>query len=350
MDFVKVRGFLFLGTLGLVTLGFLYIVAPFAYPIFWAAVLATLFYPLFKRLNSRLKTPNLSATITLILAIVAIAIPLFVVGAILFSQSLDLYNKVNANQDQITSFIKNAADTVQNNRFTAKLNVNENFWIEKFSEGAKFVTSYIFTNLTKITQNSISFFVMVVIMLYTLYFFLRDGEKLLKKIMHLCPLGDKYEKILYQKFTNTAFGTLKGVAIVGGIQAALGALSFSIAGIQGAFIWGVLMFLFTLLPTFGCSIVWFPAGMLLLLSGKIWQGVFLLIFGSIIISSVDNLLRPIVVGKEAQLHPLLILFSMFGGILVFGFSGFIIGPIVAALFLAFWEMYDEYFREQLDHN
>ena len=350
MDFLKVRGFLFLGTLGLVTLGFLYIIVPFAYPIFWAAILAALFYPLFKKLNIRLKTPNLSATITLSLAIVAIAIPLLVVGAILISQSLDFYNKVSANQDQITSFIKNAADTIQNNHLTAKLNVNESFWIEKFSEGAKFVTSYIFTNLTKITQNSITFFVMAVIMLYTLFFFLRDGEKMLKKIMHLCPLGDKYEKILYQKFTNTAFGTLKGVAIVGGIQAILGALAFSIAGIQGAFIWGVVMFLFTLLPTFGCSIVWFPAGMLLLLSGKIWQGIFLLIFGFVIISSVDNLLRPIVVGKEAQLHPLLILFSMFGGILAFGISGFIIGPIVAALFLAFWEMYDEYYREQLDHN
>lgn len=350
MDFTKVRGFLFLGILGLVTFCFLYIIKPFAYPIFWAAVLAALFYPLYFKLNTKLKSPNLGATLTLAVAIIAITIPLLTIGGILIAQSLDLYTKVSANQDQITSFIKNAASTIQNNPLTTRFHVNETFWIEKFSEGAKFVTSYIFTNLTKITQNSISFFVMAVIMLYTLYFFLRDGEKILKNLMHLCPLGDKYEKILYKKFTDTAFGTLKGVAIVGGLQAVLGTIAFTIAGIQGALIWGLVMFLFTLLPAFGCSLVWFPAGTLLLLSGKIWQGVFILLFGFFVISTVDNLLRPIVVGKEAQLHPLFILFSMLGGIIVFGISGFIIGPIVAALFLAFWEMYDEYYREQLDNN
>lgn len=350
MDFTKVRSFLFLGTLAVVTLCFLYIIRPFAFPIFWAAILAAFFYPLYTKLNNKLKTPNLSATITLSTAVIAIAIPLLTIGAILITQSVDLYNKVSANQDQITTFIKNAATTIQNNPLTTRLQVNEAFWIEKFSESAKFVTSYIFTNLTKITQNSITFFAMLVIMLYTLYFFLRDGEKILKTLMHLCPLGDKYEKILYKKFTTTAFGTLKGVAIVGGIQATLGAIAFFIAGIQGALIWGLVMFLFTLLPAFGCSLVWFPAGTLLLLSGKIWQGVFMLLFGFFVISTVDNLLRPIVVGKEAQLHPLLILFSMLGGIIVFGLSGFIIGPIVAGLFLAFWEMYDEYYREQLDNN
>lgn len=350
MDFTKVRGFLFLGILGLVTFCFLYIIKPFAYPIFWAAILATLFFPLYSKLNNKLKTPNLSATISLSAAIVTITIPLLLIGTLLVAQSVDLYTKVSNNQDQISSFIQNAANTIKNNHYTAQLNINESFWLEKFSESAQFITSYIIANLTKITQNSISFFVMVVIMFYTLYFFLRDGEKILKNLMHLCPLGDKYEKILYKKFTNTAFGTLKGIAIVGGLQATLGALAFYIAGIQGVLIWGVVMFFFTLIPSFGCSLIWFPAGVLLLLSGKIWQGVFILLFGFFIISTVDNLLRPIVVGKEAQLHPLFILFSMLGGIIVFGISGFIIGPIVAALFLAFWEMYDEYYREQLDNN
>lgn len=352
MDFAKIRNLLFLGALGLVSLAFLFILRPFAYPIFWAAVFAALFYPLYKKLNTKLKTPNLSATITLLVAIFAITIPMLIFGTILIAQSVDIYNKVSNNQDQISSFLAGAADTIKikNNRFTARFNFDESFWVEKFSEGAKFVTSYIFTNITKITQNSIIFFTMVLIMLYTLYFFLRDGEKILKTLMHLCPLGDKYEKILFQKFTTTTLGTLKGVAIVGGLQAGLGALAFFIAGLQGALIWGLVMFVLTLLPAFGCSLVWFPAGMLLLLSGKIWQGIFMLSFGFFVISTVDNLLRPIIVGREAQMHPLLILFSMLGGIVVFGPSGFIIGPIIASLLLAFWEMYDEYYREQLDHN
>ncbi len=350
MDFAKIRNLIFLGTLLLVTLSFLYIIRPFIYPIFWAAVFAALFYPLYKKLNTKLKTPNLSATLTLLVTVFAIAIPLFIFGTILITQSVDIYNKVSNNQDQISSFLTQATETIKNNRFTARFNFDENFWVEKFSEGAKFVTSYIFTNITKITQNSIIFFTMVLIMLYTLYFFLRDGEKILKTLMHLCPLGDKYEKILFEKFTNTALGTLKGVAIVGGLQAGLGALAFFIAGLQGALIWGLIMFVLTLLPAFGCSLVWFPAGLLLLLSGKVWQGIFMLSFGVFVISTVDNLLRPIIVGREAQMHPLLILFSMLGGIVVFGPSGFIIGPIIASLLLAFWEMYDEYYREQLDNN
>ena len=350
MDFAKIRNLIFLGALLLVTLSFLYIIRPFIYPIFWAAVFAALFYPLYKKLNLKLKIPNLSATLTLIIAFFAITIPLLVFGTILITQSVDVYNKVSNNQNQITSFLTQAAETIKNNHFTARFNFDENFWTEKFSEGVKFITSYIFTNITKITQNSIIFFTMVLIMLYTLYFFLRDGEKILKALMHLCPLGDKYEKILFQKFTTTALGTLKGVAIVGGLQAALGALAFFIAGLQGALIWGLVMFVLTLLPAFGCSLVWFPAGMLLLLSGKVWQGIFMLSFGFFVISTIDNFLRPIIVGKESQIHPLLILFSMLGGIVVFGPSGFIIGPIIVSLLLAFWEMYDEYYREQLDHN
>jgi len=350
MDFTKIRNIIFLSILGLVTICFLYIVRPFAYPILWAAILASLFYPLFSKLNTKLQSPNLSATITLSAAIVAITVPLLLISTLLIAESVELYSNVSNNQDQISSFIQNAANTIKHNPYTAQLNINESFWLDKFSEVVKFITSSIFNNITKITQNSIAFFAMFVIMLYTLYFFLRDGEKILKTLMHLCPLGDKYEKILFNKFTGTTYATLKGVAIVGGLQAILGATSFFIAGIQGALIWGVVMFLFTLLPAFGCSLIWFPAGMLLLLSGKIWQGIFILLFGFFVISTIDNLIRPIIIGKETQLHPLFILFSMLGGIIMFGISGFIIGPIIVSLLLAFWEMYDEYYREQLDNN
>jgi len=350
MDFTKVQNFLFLGALTIVTLLFIYIVRPFAYPIFWAAVLAALFYPLYKKLNLKLKAPNLSATITLCITTIAIAIPLFVLGTILITQSIDIYQKVGNNQDQISMFIQKAADTVKHNSLTARLNFDEAFWSEKFSEGVKLVTSYIFNNLTKITQNSIIFFTMLVLSLFTLFFFLRDGEKILKTVLHLCPLGDKYEKILFQKFTYTALGTIKGIALIGGLQAVLGAIAFFIAGIQGALIWGLLMFVLALIPLIGPSIIWLPAGILLLLGGRIWQGIFILIFGFIVISTIDNFLRPIVVGKEARLHPLFILFPTLGGIMAFGPSGVVIGPIVAALLVAFWEMYDEYYREQLDHN
>jgi predicted PurR-regulated permease PerM len=164
--------------------------------------------------------------------------------------------------------------------------------------------------------------------------------------MHLVPLGNKYEKILYTKFTETAFSALKGTLIIGGIQGLLGGLMFAFLGIQGAAIWGIIMVFLSILPT-GPSLVWLPTAIILLINGQIWQGLTLLFFGLLVISVIDNLLRPILVGKETKLHPLLILFSTLGGIILFGFTGFIIGPILAALVVSMWNIYDDHYKDEL---
>lgn len=187
-------------------------------------------------------------------------------------------------------------------------------------------------------------------MFYALFFFLRDGEKLLLKLMHLCPLGDKYEKMLYQKFTSTARATIKGNITVALIQGGLGCLLFAATGVPGAIIWGILMAVFCMIPGLGSAIIWLPTSLIMILTGNIWQGVTILIFGALVISFIDNLLRPMFVGRDTELHPLLVLLSTLGGIFFFGLSGFILGPIIAALLVAFWHMYEEYYKEDLVHN
>jgi predicted PurR-regulated permease PerM len=232
----------------------------------------------------------------------------------------------------------------------SKLHLDEATITSKVTEASQTVITWIFNQVKDFTQNSLEFVLMFILMLYALFFFLRDGEKLLKKIIHLSPLGEKYEIMLYDQFTSTARATLKGTVIVGVIQGVLGGLLFAIAGIPGALIWGVIMTILSVLPGIGCALVWFPAALILILLGDVWQGVMIMIVGTLVIGTIDNILRPFLVGKDIRIHELLIFFPTLGGILVFGASGFIIGPIIASLFVALWNIYEHYYRTELSHN
>jgi len=349
MEFNKIRLGIFFSLLAITSLGFLYLLQPFFYPIFWAAVIASIFYPIYKKIQSKIKKERLSSTIVLFLVILIIILPLTGIASLLVNESFELYNAIDNNKSQINQTIQETITWTNNNPYLERLNIDEAFWIDKFSEATKVVTSYIFTGLKSFTQNSIVFIVMFILMLYSLYFFLKDGEKLLKMVMHLCPLGDDKEKQLYEKFSKTAASTLKGTLVVGSIQGVLGGLMFAIVGIQSAAIWGVLMVALSVLPI-GSGLIWFPAGIIMLITGNIWQGLFLIIFGTIVISTIDNFLRPVLIGKEMKLHPMLILFATLGGLIFFGFTGFVIGPIVASLLVTLWEMYNEYYKQDLDNN
>jgi len=181
-------------------------------------------------------------------------------------------------------------------------------------------------------------------MLYTLFFFLRDGDKFLAMVMRLIPLGDLREKALYQRFAATARATIKVTLLIGGIQGILGSIIFFAVGIKGALVWGVIMIFTSIVPAVGCSIVWAPAGLLLIFSGALWKGIAVLVYGVAVISMADNLLRPLLLGKDVQMHPLLIFLSTLGGISLFGVSGFVLGPIITALLITVWEMSEEIFR------
>ncbi|MFA7654024.1 MAG: AI-2E family transporter [Candidatus Magasanikbacteria bacterium] len=349
MDFSKIRNALFLTLLILVTLGLLVLFKPFFYPLFWAAVIASIFYPLYSQLKTKIKLPRLSAGIIMILVLLIIVIPVAGIGSLLVKESIDIYNSIDNNSAQIGENIQSTLAWLQNNHYIQKLGFNQQEWIQKFSDVARVVTAFIFNNLKDLTQNSVVFLVMLLLMFYALYYFLLDGAKFLRTAMHLCPLGDKYEKMLYNKFTSTALATIKSSLVVGVIQGFLGTMMFIVVGMQGAVILGVIMAALCVLPI-GSGFVWGPAGIYLIITGRIWEGILVLIFGLLIISTIDNLLRPILVGKQTQMHPLLVLFSTLGGIAFFGITGFLIGPIVAALLVSLWEMYDNYYKQDLDND
>jgi predicted PurR-regulated permease PerM len=328
--------------LGLVTLLFLYLLKPFFFPLFWAAVIAAIFQPLYRRINRKLNHPSLSTILIFLVIAVILLLPAGVVGTLVFNESVTLYEKLSPDPKNINRGLQNIIGLIANNALADLFNLNKSVLIEKAAEVMRDVTNYIFVNLTTLTQNTLGLLVQFAIMFYALFFFVRDGEKFLRVAMRILPLGMGRERLLFNRFTTTARSTLKVTLIIGGIQGVLGGIIFLITNIDGAVIWGLLMIIMAVVPVVGCSIIWGPAGILMLLSGHIWEGVLILASGVLLISMVDNVLRPILIGKDVEMHPLLIFLSSLGGIFLFGFSGFVIGPIIASLLLAIWDMYEEF--------
>jgi predicted PurR-regulated permease PerM len=188
---------------------------------------------------------------------------------------------------------------------------------------------------------------MVAILLYTMFFFLMDGSKLLEKILYYLPLGDEDERRMLDKFTSVTRATLKGTIVIGVLQGGLAGVAFAVVGIQGALFWGTIMAVLSIIPSVGTALVWVPAAIVLGAGGHVIKAVGLAVFCAVVVGAVDNVLRPLMVGKDTQMHELLILFGTLGGVFMFGVVGFIIGPIIAALFVTIWEIYGVVFQDVL---
>jgi len=352
VKFSTMRSIMFFGLIGILTIGMLYLFQPFFYPIFWAAVIAIIFNPMYRWFSKHIKSPNMSATLMIPIVLAVLFIPLFLMAILVINESVSLVTHVSESglftsqtnlQSGVSQFINKTALAPYVDTIEQKLP-------EYVTSISNYIGSHLVSTVGSFTQNSFRFLLMFFIMMYTLFYFFRDGDKMLKKLMYISPLGDKYESMLFQKFTSTTRATLKGTFIVGGVQGLLGGIMFAIAGVQGALVWGVVMTLLSIIPAVGSFIIWLPTGIFMLAIGAVWQGLFILLFGGIVISNIDNFLRPVLVGKDIEMHPLVVLFSTLGGIFLFGISGFIIGPIIAALYMAMVSIYNHYYKNELSNN
>jgi len=187
-------------------------------------------------------------------------------------------------------------------------------------------------------------------MVYLLFFMFKDGKKLEEVMYHYLPLGDAHERLLVERFTATTRAVVKGTLAIAVLQGALGGIAFAIAGVSAPTLWGLAMTLMAIIPAIGPGIIWLPAGIILLLTGSIWQGIFILIVGALLVSVIDNFLRPLLIGRETKMPDAIILLSTLGGLATFGISGFIVGPIIAAFFLSLWTIFEKKFHRELTHN
>lgn len=346
LSFNKMRSIFFFSIIILLSIAMLYLFRPFLYPIFWAAVIAVMFYPLYAWMKEHI--PNgISLTITLASVVVVILIPLTILATLLVNESIALYQNVST--QNLQGALETAEEWFAGTPLSPYIEDAKANWPTYATKIANTTSVYIFDAVKSITQNSLRFLFMLFIMFYTLYYFLKDGKRILSRLMHLSPLGDKYEQMLYEQFTSTTRATLKSTLIIGGIQGTLGGLLFFIAGMEGALIWGTIMVVLAIIPAVGPPLVLVPAGIISLILGNV-GGAVLLLIGSIIVSILDNLIRPPLVGKDIQMHPLVVLFATLGGIFLFGISGFVIGPIIAALYTSIMSIYEHYYKKELTHN
>jgi len=279
---------------------------------------------------------------------ICLILPVGLLVDLLIMELVDIYQSFNSLSSNWMGTLSETLKALSKKPIFASLNVDQDFLINKSQEAFKFLTDYVFKHISKFTQNTILVVIQVAVMLYSLFFFLRDGEGLIIALKENAPVDDKHIELFINKFLTTAKASLKFTFIIGGIQGFLGGLIFYITGIERALVWGVLMFALSVVPAIGCSLIWVPAGIIMLLLGNIWQGITILIFGSLFISSVDNLLRPVLLGRDTQMHSLLIFLSTLGGIAAFGFSGFILGPVIASLFLAAWKLFPEIYQKHVN--
>lgn len=209
------------------------------------------------------------------------------------------------------------------------------------------VGGLVFNALSATTKATVLFLFHFVVMLYTMYFFLTDGPKFVNTMLEYVPLAEADKKRMLDKFVSVTRATLKGTVLIGLTQGVMGGIAFWVVGIEGAIFWGTVMTVLSIIPGVGGALVWVPAAILLAATGSFWLGLGLALFCALVIGSVDNLLRPILVGRDTQMHELLIFFSTLGGLLAFGVMGFILGPILAALFLTVWEIFGVAFQSEL---
>ncbi len=341
-------GFFFF-LLGGLTVGFVVLLAGFFQPIFWAAIFGIVFLPVQNRIEVRLGgRPSLAAVLTLVVILVTVLVPTFLVAGAVADQGLQLYQRLETGAVTPGAILGRIEAALP----PAVVEGLEHFGIssatiqERLTSAAVDASGFIAGIAVNIGQNVSSFAVMFFIMLYLLFFALRDGEEMLDRLTWALPLGDERERYLFGKFAEVGRATIKGTLVVGVVQGMLGGIMFAILGIQGAVFWGVVMIFLSILPAVGAAIVWIPASAILMLGGAWVRGVILLLFGVLVISLVDNILRPLLVGRDTKMPDWLILLSTLGGLTTFGISGFVIGPIIAALFLTVWTMFGE---EQAGH-
>ncbi|MCG5516092.1 MULTISPECIES: AI-2E family transporter [unclassified Ectothiorhodospira] len=325
----------------LVTGLFLYLMKPFFGAVLWACIIGVLFHPVQMRLESHWgRRPNLTALTTLTLCVIMVIIPvLFVLGSFL-REGASLYQALETGKIDPGAYvdrIREAFPVIQN--LLDRLQVDVASLKERLADTALTTSGLIAQNTLQVGRNTLQFFVSLGLMLYLTFFLLRDGEKLLRLIERALPIGDERERLLFARFSEVARATVKGNLVVATIQGTLGGLIFWILGIPGALLWGVVMILLSLIPVVGAGLIWAPVAIYLFAVGDWVQGLILTIFGAGVIGLVDNILRPILVGRDTKLPDYVVLLSTLGGIVTFGLNGFVIGPLIAVLFTAFWGIF-----------
>jgi predicted PurR-regulated permease PerM len=323
---------------------FFYMIKAFLVPVILAAVFAGLFFPFYSWLLKRMRgRKSLSSFVCCAVLSLGLLLPAYGVANLVTREAVRLYQNAES-----TGFLQgNILAKVQEHPLVRKLHLNQ-IPVETTLEHLARKGAELLANAINVaSRETFELVSTLLITFFTMFYFFRDGSLVLARLKYYSPLPEEYEEELIHRFLSVSRATIKGTLLVSIIKGTLGGLTFWAFGFQAPVLWAVVMFFLSVLPIVGPWLVMYPAALVLLLQGQIWQGITLFVIATFVISLVDNLLEPIVIGRDSGIHELLVFFSMLGGIGLFGVMGFVIGPVIAALFLALLEIYGKEFSKQL---
>jgi predicted PurR-regulated permease PerM len=319
---------------------FYQVLSPFLLTIAWSMVLSITFYPFFRLMMKFLKRPWASSLVTLALILIIILGPFsFIVGS-LVTETTDIYRTVESKGFETLTEIGSHPALEGIFHKIDELKIFKDFDLrQSVVNTLKSIGKTIAEHVSGIFKNAVLLIINFIIMCITTFYFLKDGNILATYIKKLLPFSEAQKDRLEERVKEMVVAAIYGGLAVGVVQGTLGGVAFLTFGLPSPVFWGTAMAMFSLVPLFGCFTIWGTAGVMLLLSGSIGKGIGLLLYGTFIISSVDNIIKPIVIGGRTKLHTLLVFFSVLGGMKFFGFIGFILGPLITALCLSLLEIY-----------
>ena len=328
-----------------VTIAFAWLMMPYFGAILWGLVAAIVFSPVYKWICRRLGGhAGLAATLTLLLILALVIVPAILLAVSLINEAAGLYTQLETGRIDVGAIVLKLRASLPRSvdGFLAEYGMLDPDRLRAtIGSGLASVLRAIPSQVLSVGQEALKVLAALGVMLYLAYFLLRDGDTLGRRLEQSLPLEPGLRDKLIKKFVLVVRATMKGTVLVAVMQGIVGGLIFWFLGIEGALLWGLLMAFFSLIPAVGTGIIWVPVALYLLITGSFLEGVILVFCGIFVIGLIDNLLRPILVGKDIKLPDFVVLIATVAGLELFGLSGFIVGPIIAALFIAIWDMVTE---------
>ena len=331
-----------------VTAAFVAMVRRFLVPMLLAAIFAGLLSRLYGRFLRlcRGRRPVASA-LTVLVFLLVLLVPLLGVLGIVVAQAIRVTHSAGPWIQEQIEHPDVIVRWMEGLPFMDRLQLSSAEILTKVGQAVSGVGGFLVGRLSDVTRMTATFLLQLFLFIYTLFYFLMDGEKLLQRILLYIPLSHEDEARMLRMFVSVTRATLKGVLVIGVVQGVLAGLALAVVGIPSVLFWTTLMTVFSMIPGVGAGIVWLPASIYLLVTHRVAAGIGLILFCAVVVGSLDNLLRPRLVGRDAQMPDLLIFFSVLGGLLLFGMVGLLLGPILASLFVIVWDIYGVVFRDVL---
>jgi predicted PurR-regulated permease PerM len=321
----------------------------FFVPVLLAAVFATLFYPMYLRLLRAFRgRKTLAAFFCCLALLILLIVPLYLVADLVTHEAIDFYRSAQAHLGDLSQQVQGPLGRLRDLPLVRDLRLDQIDWGATLQNAAASAGSLAATVINKTSRGTIEVVVLLFTTLFTMFYFFRDGRDLLRRLRFLIPLDREHQNAIAIRFSTVARATVKGTLVIAVVQGTLSGLTLWMFGVRSPILWGVVATLLAVLPMIGSWLVLYPAAIYQILTGHLWQGIGILLMTVIVIVNIDNVMRPRLVGQEAGMHDLMVFFSTLGGISMFGPMGFIVGPLVAALFLALLDIYSAEFRDHLD--